>query len=66
MRQVRAALEMPRDYAYSRLFECQYIYPTAAPHNFTMVYDKVFLAIDDSLVAAIKREAEDETVRIDG
>jgi len=59
MRQVTTVLEMPRDYAFSRLFECQYLYPTAAPYNFIVVFDKVYLAIDDSLVAAIKREVEE-------
>ena len=60
MRQVRAVLEIPRDYAYSRLYECEYLYPTAAPYNFIVVYDRVFLAIDDTLGSAIIREIENE------
>ena len=60
MRQVRTVLEMPRDYAYSRLYECHYLYPLAGPYNFITVFNKVFLVIDASLVAALIRKVENE------
>ena len=58
MRQVRAVLEIPRDLAFSRLYELQYIYPDVAQHNFHLVLE-MFVAIDDTLVAGIKREIEE-------
>lgn len=57
MRQTRTVLEFPRDEAYSRLYESRYIYPAAAQHNLNLVFE-MFLAIDDSLTAAIIRELE--------
>jgi len=60
MKQVAVVLEIPRDLSYSRLYECQHVFPIAGSYNFIVVYEKVFLAIDDSLVAAIKREVENE------
>jgi len=56
VRQVAIVLEIPRDYAYSRIYEYQYM-SAAGQYNFMLVFNKVFLAIDDSLVAAVKREA---------
>ena len=57
MRQVRAIIEIPRDYAYSKLCEYQYIYSVNVQYNFNLVLE-MFLGIDDTLVAAIMREIE--------
>jgi hypothetical protein len=58
MRQVTAVVEIPRDFAFSRLYERQYIYPDTAQYNFNLVTEMV-LGIDATLVAAIKREVEE-------
>ena len=57
MRQVRAILEIPRDYAYSNLVDYQYLYPKEALHNYNVVCE-MFITIDSSLVDALKREVK--------
>lgn len=58
MRQVTAVLEVPRDDAFVRIYELQYIQPVAAQHNFDLVFE-MFLSIDATLAAAVKREVEE-------
>lgn len=61
MRCVRAVMDIPRDCAFSIVYEHQYTYPVAAQHNFNLVFE-MFLSIDDSLVAAILRKIEEQNV----
>ena len=57
MKQVRAVLEFPRDRAHSIIYELRYISPIAIC-NYHLVLE-MFIEIDDSLGAAIKRKVDD-------
>ena len=61
MRCVGAAIDIPRDYAFSIIYERQYIYPTIAQYNFNLIFE-MFLTIDATLVAAIIRKVKEQDV----
>lgn len=59
MKQVRDFIDIPRDGAYSRIYELQYLYPEFI-YNFQLIFNNVFTEIDDSLVVALQRDIDNE------
>lgn len=58
MKLVTHFLEIPRDAAFAVIWETQWVQPEEGSHNFMVVWNGVFVIIDQQVIGVVRNEVQ--------